>query len=70
MGYFSKRESDDHDMQEDIDRGKQMGAELRRVREAHETHDFLRPEPERARGRNLSGPTSSDASTPRGRRRW
>ncbi|MEU4063573.1 hypothetical protein AB0F25_14270 [Streptomyces wedmorensis] len=69
MGIFSRREPD-RDMQEDIDRGKRMGAEIRRVREAHNAHDFLRPQPDKARGKNLSGPASSDASTPKGRRRW
>ncbi|MFF2301009.1 hypothetical protein ACFVVP_00765 [Streptomyces sp. NPDC058128] len=70
MGIFSRREPDDYDMQEDIDRAKQMGAEIRRVREAHNTHDSLRPQPDKARGKNLSGPSSSDASTPKGRPRW
>ncbi|MZE54438.1 hypothetical protein GTY86_24835 [Streptomyces sp. SID5770] len=70
MGIFSRREPNDRDIQEDIDRAKRMGADIRRVREAHNTHDFLRPQPDRARGKNLSGPASSDASTPKGRRRW
>ncbi|MFV0128988.1 hypothetical protein ACLGI4_14930 [Streptomyces sp. HMX112] len=70
MGLFSRREPDDHDVQEAIDRAKRDVAHTREVREAHKAHDFLRPEPKKARGKNLSGPVSSDASTPKGRWRW
>lgn len=70
MGIFSRREPNERDINEDVERGKRMGIEIRRVREAHDKHDSQRPEPDKARGKNLSGPTSSDASTPKGRRRW
>ncbi|MCK8676397.1 hypothetical protein [Streptomyces lichenis] len=70
MGFFSRRYPDDYDHQEVCDRAKREVAQERQIREAHKKHDFLRPEPPKARGRNLSGPTSNDASTPQGRRRW
>ncbi|MFI1470613.1 hypothetical protein [Streptomyces wuyuanensis] len=70
MGLFSRREPGDYDIQEAIDRAKRDDAHIREVREAHKVHDFLRPEPKKTRGKNLSGPVSNDASTAKGRWRW
>ncbi|MFF3323488.1 hypothetical protein [Streptomyces sp. NPDC002889] len=69
MGVFSRREPDDYDMGEEIDRAKRQGSQSLRIQYAHRILDSRRPAPDKSRKNNLSGPRCDDASTPkRGRR--
>lgn len=70
MGLFSRRQPDDYDMGEAIDRAKRQGSERLRIDRAHRILDSKRPAPDKSRRNSLSGPRSDDASTPKRGRRW
>ncbi|MFJ7337904.1 hypothetical protein ACIQUU_32235 [Streptomyces sp. NPDC101116] len=69
MAFGRNSKKPDHDVAEDIERGKREGSQLSRIAHAHQKLDQGRPAPDKSSGKGLSGPSSPDASTPQ-KRRW